>query len=38
LLPGKFPVEMAVRYADLPEPPQPMPSGWPALFDFCDLR
>ena len=24
---ARFMVEMAVHYADLPEPPQPMPSG-----------
>src|SRR5439155_9512844 len=24
---AKFMIEMAMRYADLPEPPQPMPSG-----------
>lgn len=35
---AKFMVEMAVRYADLPEPPQPMPSGWAALLYLYDLR
>ena len=35
---AKFMVEMAVRYADLPEPPQPMPSGYAALLYLFDLR
>jgi len=35
---AKFMVEMAVRYVDLPEPPQPMPSGWAALLYLYDLR
>jgi hypothetical protein len=35
---AKFMVEMAVRYADLPEPPIPMPSGWAALLYLYDLR
>jgi hypothetical protein len=35
---AKFMIEMAVRYADLPEPPQPMPSGWAALLYLYDLR
>lgn len=35
---AKFMVEMAVRYADLPEPQQPMPSGWAALLYLYDLR
>ena len=35
---AKFMVEMAVRYADLPQPPQPMPSGWAALLYLYDLR
>lgn len=35
---AKFMVEMAVRYADLPEPPQPMPSGWAGLLYLYDLR
>ena len=34
----KFMIEMAVRYADLPKPPQPMPSGWAALLYLYDLR
>ena len=33
-----FMVEMAGRYADLPKPPQPMPSGWAAPLYLCDLR
>ena len=35
---AKFMVEMAVRYADLPLPPVPMPSGWAALLYLYDLR
>jgi len=35
---AKFMVEMAVRYADMPRPPQPMPSGWAALLYLYDLR
>lgn len=35
---AKFMVEMALRYTDLPEPPQPMPSGWAALLYLYDLR
>ena len=35
---AKFMVEMAVRYADLPQLPQPMPSGWAALLYLFDLR
>jgi hypothetical protein len=35
---AKFMVEMAVRYADLPAPPAPMPSGWAALLYLYDLR
>ena len=34
----KFMVEMAVRYADLAEPPQPMPSGYAAFLYLYDLR
>ena len=34
----KFMVEMAVRYADLPNTPVPMPSGWAALLYLFDLR
>jgi len=35
---AKFMVEMAVRYADLPELPVTMPSGWAALLYLYDLR
>jgi len=35
---AKFMIEMAVRYADLPAPPHPMPSGWAALLYLYDLR
>ena len=35
---ARFMLEMAVRYADLPEPPQPMPSGWAALLYLYNLR
>jgi len=35
---AKFMVEMAVRYADLPSPPAPLPSGWAALLYLYDLR
>ena len=35
---AKFMIEMAVRYAELPSPPQPMPSGWVALLYLYDLR
>jgi len=35
---AKFMIEMAVRYADLPAPPQPMPSGYAALLYLFDLR
>ncbi len=35
---SKFMIEMAMRYADLPKPPQPMPSGWAALLYLYDLR
>jgi hypothetical protein len=35
---AKFMIEMAVRYADLPKPPQPMPSGWAALLYLFGLR
>lgn len=35
---AKFMLEMAVRYADLPEPPQRMPSGWAALLYLFGLR
>jgi hypothetical protein len=35
---AKFMLEMAVRYADLKEPAQPMPSGYAALLYLFDLR
>ncbi|HEY2084310.1 MAG TPA: hypothetical protein VGI88_16135 [Verrucomicrobiae bacterium] len=35
---AKFMIEMAVRYADLPEPPQKLPSGDAALLYLYDLR
>ncbi len=35
---AKFMIEMALRYADLPKPPQPMPSGYAALLYLYDLR
>jgi len=35
---AKFMVEMSVRYADLPQPPTTMPSGWAALLYLYDLR
>ena len=35
---AKFMVEMAVRYAALPDTPIPMPSGWAALLYLYDLR
>jgi hypothetical protein len=35
---AKFMVEMAVRYADLSKPPQPIPSGYAALLYLYDLR
>jgi putative ABC transport system permease protein len=35
---AKFMIEMAVKYADLPTPPQPMPSGWAAFLYLYDLR
>ena len=35
---AKFMVEMAVRYADLPNTTVPMPSGWAALLYLFDLR
>jgi hypothetical protein len=35
---ARYMVEMAVRYADLPAPPQPMPSGWAGLLYLYDLR
>ena len=35
---ARYMVEMAVRYGDLPAPPQPMPSGWAGLLYLYDLR
>ena len=35
---ARFMVEMAIRYAKLQAPPQPMPSGWAALLYLFDLR
>jgi hypothetical protein len=35
---AKFMIEMAMRYADLPKPPQPLPSGYAALLYLYDLR
>jgi hypothetical protein len=35
---AKYMIEVAVRYADLPAPPQPMPSGWAGLLYLYDLR
>jgi hypothetical protein len=35
---AKFMVEMAVRYADLPDTPATIPSGWAALLYLYDLR
>ena len=35
---SKFMIEMAVRYADLTEPPEVMPSGWAALLYLFNLR
>jgi hypothetical protein len=35
---AKFMIEMAVRYADFPKPPQPLPSGYAALLYLFDLR
>jgi len=35
---ARYMIEMAVRYADLPELPQPMPSGWAGLLYLYDLR
>jgi hypothetical protein len=35
---AKFMIEMAVRYAGLLGPPQPMPSGYAALLYLYDLR
>ena len=35
---AKFMIEMASRYADLIDPPQPMPSGYAALLYLYNLR
>jgi hypothetical protein len=35
---ARFMLEMAVRYADLDEPPQMLPSGWAALLCLYGLR
>ena len=35
---ARFFLEMAVRYADLPSPPDPLPSGWAALLYLYGLR
>ena len=35
---ARYMIEMAVRYVDLPEPPQPMPSGWAGLLYLYELR
>ena len=35
---AKFMIEMAVRYADLSQPPQMLPSGYAALLYLYDLR
>jgi hypothetical protein len=35
---ARYFVEMAVKYAELAEPPQPMPSGWAALLCLYGLR
>jgi hypothetical protein len=35
---AKFMIEMAVRYANLPKHPQPLPSGYAALLYLFDLR
>jgi hypothetical protein len=35
---ARFMLEMAVRYADLEEPPQMLPSGWAALLYLYELR
>jgi hypothetical protein len=35
---SRFFLEMAVRYADLPAPPNPLPSGWAALLCLYELR
>lgn len=35
---AKFMIEMTTRYADLPEPPKTLPSGYAALLYLYDLR
>jgi hypothetical protein len=35
---ARFFLEMAVRYADLPSLPDPLPSGWAALLYLYGLR
>jgi hypothetical protein len=35
---ARYMIDMAVRHADLPEPPQPMPSDWAGLLYLYDLR
>jgi hypothetical protein len=35
---ARFFLEMAVRYAHLPSPPDPLPSGWAALLYLYGLR
>ena len=35
---ARYFVEMAVKYSDLEEPPQWMPSGWAAMLSLFDLR
>ena len=35
---ARFFLEMAVRYAELPSPPDTLPSGWAALLYLYDLR
>ena len=35
---ARFFLEMVVRYADLPGPPEPLPSGWAAVLYLYELR
>jgi hypothetical protein len=35
---ARFLLEIAVRYADLDAPPNPLPSGYAALLYLFDLR
>jgi hypothetical protein len=35
---ARFMLEMALRYADLPEAPTSLPSGWAALLYLYDIR